>query len=306
MKNRPHNLIQRWIDALNAESIDIVQTKDIAHDVATEIRNRYQMRQLVHAIRGSVEDPLDCDACQDALPEFIQARLGENVGSNLNVLDVRAHLTLCPSCAGAYADVLEIAQLSRADAIPAANSYPEFDFSFLASSASANAMPDAASTSPQEVRPQQTKDKELDTQLKVNKLVQQALEAGQDWVEDVMSGIILLFGPTLQTQTAGGWALKSSDSGSLLAQVVLAEDEVEGWEIEGSAFADQNDESLCQIEVSLYSVDDPDEELAGIPVVVRYADAQVNSRTDEGGIAEFGSIPVAYLSQLTVHVELPD
>jgi hypothetical protein len=91
----------------------------------------------------------------------------------------------------------------------------------------------------------------------------------------------------------------------LLAQIVLGEDEVEGWEIEASVFADEEKSAFCRIEVALYRIDDSDIPLRDIAVTLRAGARLQTGMTDEGGVAEFLDIPRLELAQATIRVTLP-
>lgn len=289
-------LLRRWIEALDEEPINFNQTQAIARDLAEVLREQPQIRQLTHAIQDTRNDTIDCDTCQDRLPEFVQYRLENRhhsdnveVDESMTFDEIRTHLAQCLHCATIYADVVNSVQMSQASAVPVANSYPEFDLAFLAETSSHVA---------------KQKDHVVDTAELATTRIRQALESGREWIGDVTRGITFIFGPRLQTQTASGWAVKSSEADSLLAQVVLSDEEVEGWEIEGSVFADSEDESLCQVEVSLYNLEDPDRDLSGIHITLGYESTEIHGKTDHSGTAEFKNIPRVQLSLLGVYVNL--
>ncbi|MBV7339602.1 hypothetical protein KFU94_67600 [Chloroflexi bacterium TSY] len=287
MKNQHQNLIKRWVDELQADMVNVDQAREVARALAEKIYDSAQMRQLVSALKGNIDDPLDCDISQEMLPELIQAQL-EGRMSALEpepLADVRTHLMLCPHCMAAYAEVSEMVQQSLADAVPMVDSYPNFDLTFLTSSTASTPITNDGSAQ--------------------KHMVQQALETGREWIQDALGGITLIFGPGIQAQSAAGWTVKSSQSERLLAQITLGEEELEGWEIESTVFADVDDASLCQVEVSLYLLETPDADLVGIPVVLYDGDTEVIQITDHRGIAEFDAIPLERLPKLGIHIQLP-
>lgn len=295
--NTQHELLQRWVDALNAEPLNLETAQESARALSQSLDTSTQMRNLVAALLGDVDDPLDCTSCQERLPEFVHAAANsrdQNPSSDERFADVRKHLQFCPYCTAAFADVAEMARLSLANAIPRADSYPEFDLTFLTSLASTEFKTGMVHA-----------DAKTDIKGSVKVLIENALQSGREWIDDAAGGIALVFGPGLQTQAADGWTVKSSGTNSLLAQVVLSDDDVEGWEIEGSVFADPEDESLCQLEVSIYSLDNPDQDLSGLPLTIGYGETEIHVETGQGGIAEFGDIPKEQLPKLGVYINLP-
>ncbi|MEM7134506.1 MAG: hypothetical protein AAF702_50030 [Chloroflexota bacterium] len=305
MREQHNDLIRRWINLLHAEPIDLERVKQIAEQLG-KLHTAEQVRKWMTALHLSIDDSLDCTTCQRLLPEFVHAQLNARLqdesratlGADRIVMDeidadkisdVKTHLMLCPQCAIAYANIVELTQLSLADTIPVTGCYPQFDLSFLGeTTSSSNAEATLIQSEP----------------LKIASLIEEAVNAGREWIEDTLGGITIVFGSGLQTQAAGGWAMKSRALGAPLAQVLLENGEVEGWEIEVSAFADPEDESLCYIEISLYSLERANNDGSGIPIVLGYGDNEIHQETDEGGIAEFESIPREELGHLGVHVKL--
>ncbi|MBN1314530.1 MAG: zf-HC2 domain-containing protein [Anaerolineales bacterium] len=72
----------------------------------------------------------DCDACQQALPEYIEAELN---GQPLRQLypETARHLDFCPDCGQMYADLLEMAIQVEEESPTIFTSMPALDLSFL-------------------------------------------------------------------------------------------------------------------------------------------------------------------------------
>lgn len=64
---------------------------------------------FARAVLGPAITIMDCDECQEALPEIIEAELNNQTGSYY--YDVHHHLSNCRSCYTMYLDLLEIALL---------------------------------------------------------------------------------------------------------------------------------------------------------------------------------------------------
>lgn len=71
---------------------------------------------FARAVLG-VDDPeLDCDACQIAIAEYIEAELNNRLDRRHHA--IRRHLDLCSACAAIYVDLLEIALLAERGPLP--------------------------------------------------------------------------------------------------------------------------------------------------------------------------------------------
>ena len=82
---------------------------------------------FARAVLGMDHPALDCDACQTAMPEYIEAELNNRLKQHYRA--VRRHLDLCPACAALYVDLLEIALLAEQGSLPCPDI--DVDLSFL-------------------------------------------------------------------------------------------------------------------------------------------------------------------------------
>ena len=85
----------------------------------------------------------------------------------------------------------------------------------------------------------------------------------------------------------------------LLLLRLLRSRQLNGWEITVAAFAQEEGEGLCQIEVALYRGEGS---LAGIAIRVVIGVQEREGLTDEGGVVIFEDVPIAHLNELVVHV----
>lgn len=276
--------LQLWLTEIEAPTPDPARTTQAAHNLASCLGTAPRLQQLVRTAMDGRDDRISCDTCQARLPDYIQAQLEaiQAVRMDMESEEVRDHLALCPYCLAAYAEVTELLLASQADTIPVAATYPVF-----------NAIPISPALSPKSATPAWSTD-----------TVQRAIAAGQQWVQDTLGGVYLLLAQTIQTQPEASWALKSSAAGTLLAQIVLGEDEIIGWEIEASVFADVENFALCRVEVALYNIDDPSAPLNGITVTLHSGDITHTRLTDEGGVAEFADVPRTDLAHMAIRVAL--
>ena len=91
-----------------------------------------------------------------------------------------------------------------------------------------------------------------------------------------------------------------------MAQLVVGETEIDGWEIEATAFADEDEEeaTTCRVEVALYPLNLPATGAAAIPVSLHYGDVTQTQTTDDGGVAQFKAVPIDQLRQLVLGIQL--
>ncbi len=261
--------LDTWLYQVELAEPDAGPKIEAARHVVTCPTCSSRLRQMAQALESTVEDRLTCDACQDRLADYVHTQVTGVAGPEF--ADVRDHLTLCPHCAGAYTQVYEWVVESLADAVPVSETYPAFELPFLSQPSWAE------------------------------EVVQRAVEQGRQWVQDALGAVYVLFGPGLQTQPAVAWATKSAEPGTSPYQATQGEEAAPGWEIEVSAFAE--DEKTSRIEVAVYRPGIPDAELAGIPVTLRYEKVSATAETDAGGVAEFAGISTAKLDQVVVRVE---
>lgn len=257
-----------WLHQIEDSTSDQASMRMAAEHVASCTSCQRRLHRLAQAVASSAEDALTCEECQAQLAAYVEAQAA---GSPVDTFEgVRRHLALCPYCADAYAQLSELVQASRADVIPVAESYPEFDLSMLRESSGAG------------------------------DVIQDALDRGRQWVYDAAGGLYVLFGPNVAAQQTPAWATKSTQRGTLLHQVTISDEPAEGWEVDVLAFAEDND--LCRIEVALYRAGATDTELAEIPITLRYGQTSETRATDTGGVVEFAGVPISALDDAIIRV----
>ena len=88
------------------------------------------LRLLARALLANADAELDCQACRDLLPEYIEAELlGLDAAGRYPA--VRTHLLLCDDCPTEYLAQLDLARRLVRDELPAPPSRPAPDLSFL-------------------------------------------------------------------------------------------------------------------------------------------------------------------------------
>lgn len=257
-----------WLRQIDKSPADPASMQAAVEHVASCTWCQKRIHQLMQAVAGSAEDPLTCDECQAWLPEYVEAQAAGSIAGRF--ANVRRHLALCPHCAEVYTQVSELVQESHADAVPVAESYPDFDLSMI-----------QEMTWPKG-------------------LVQDALEQGRRRVHDTAGALYLLLGPDVTAQQTVAWATKSAQAGTLLHQITLSDAPATDWEVEVLVFADDDD--FCRIEVALYHAGATDTELADIPITLRYHETLETQITDAGGVVEFAGIPISTLDEMVIRV----
>ena len=250
------------------------------------LANMSRLRPMLPALDENVDDTLDCETCQNALPDLIQMQqsgVAPNAEEQGRFEEVATHLVFCPYCSNALVQVLDWMSDSVSDHVASTVDYPQFDLDFLTGEPTSSKVEE------------QTKWAE--------NLVHSAREAGKQWFEDTLGGVYILFSSQLQTRPAAGFAVKSRGSGMQLAYLELGEDELNDWEIDTSIIADEMDPTLCSIEVSLYPLHGSEEIPMGMTIEMRYGDTIVRQETDARGGVEFSNVPVAVLEELVIRVQ---
>ena len=286
MKERLETAVHAWLRELQEPSPAPERLAAAAQQVALHAAGEEEMRRLVAAIQSDVEDHIDCTVCQERLPEYMAAQIGGDAQrlGNAPMIEVRDHLSLCPYCTAAYAQVSEWMSVGEVDAVPPAPSYPDFD------------LPVSALSKPPTQPPTSTSSFAAGLQ---------AIAAqGRRWVEDTRGGIYLLLDPR---PLAAAWAVKSGEESSLLAHTVVGEEEIPGWEVEASAFAGEVGSGLCSIEVAIFRPGAAGATLGGIPialVVLEDGTTLAAQLTDVAGVTEFKDVSLDRLARIAVQVQL--
>jgi hypothetical protein len=89
-----------------------------------------RMRLLVRALTSGEQDTLTCQACEDLLPEYLQAE-DEGQAHEARWRPVAFHLETCPHCSTEYATLSELLELAYAERGEEPPRYPVPDLSFL-------------------------------------------------------------------------------------------------------------------------------------------------------------------------------
>lgn len=281
-EHRLQRAIRQWMDALDnqeAESLSVA-----AEEISLQLTRDHRIGLFLAALSDTTnDDPLDCAACQDQLPDFIHALTVSGGVDGPCFSDVRSHLRHCPYCITALAEVTQWLEASERDAIPTAQAYPTF-----------LTPPPPASG----IVTEPSRDQAFSPDLL--RLLGNSLESGQRWLSDSANGLMILLtgGPEMDVE----WALKSGETETLLAQTVLTDGETDGWEIEVSAFTMTSD--MCQVEVALFT-SETESELGGIAISLVQPTGIRQEVTDEAGVVTFADISLESLPRLGVHVVLP-
>lgn len=294
MAKSEKSALAQWLQELFSATPDRATALRVAA-VAASSQRAALVRPLLQALGSDGEDRLTCDECQALLPEFLHAQQqsAPSRAAADHFGDLRTHLALCPSCTIAYTQVAEWLMAAESLSTPVAPRYPSFDLAFLHEDPSAQTTNEAAPS--------------LSTHLREGLAAARA--AGQQWLNDGVGGLFILLGSGVQLQPASPWAVKSTEPGALLSQTILAEDELPGWEVEVSVFADEAEDERCQIEVALYPYAEPARALAGHTVTVHTAtghdgEKQRSATTGQGGVAHFAAVPRDQLTEIVVQIEL--
>lgn len=274
-----------WLNEITSAQPDVTRASAAAKQLVAYNPSRAQLRQWLAAIAGHVDDALTCEQSQAQLPDFLMTQMDAATSDgpdSARFADLRNHLALCPFCTEAYAQSAEWLLASLRDEVPAASVYPTFHFSFLTKTPTS--LPTSVATMPA-----------------VAARLHDAIDAGKRWLDDAAGGFFLLFGPNLQSQPAVAWATKSAAPGSLLAQMVLTEEEIASWEVTVAAFAQEGAADLCEIEVALFRTGVT---LQGIAVALSTGSDERRAETDSSGVVTFDDVPLAQLPQVVVHIAL--
>jgi hypothetical protein len=89
----------------------------------------HRIGYLVQALSSGAVDQLNCQTCQERLPEYAANVAAGQAGGKLRAVAV--HLALCPHCAAKYDELLELIALAQGERGAELPSYPVLDLSFL-------------------------------------------------------------------------------------------------------------------------------------------------------------------------------
>ena len=89
----------------------------------------HRIGYLVQALNTSAVDPLNCQVCQERLPEYATAVATGQTGGRWRAVAV--HLALCPHCSAEFDELIELIALAQGERGTEPPSYPALDLSFL-------------------------------------------------------------------------------------------------------------------------------------------------------------------------------
>jgi hypothetical protein len=90
---------------------------------------RQRIGYLVRALNTDIVDKLDCRVCQERLPEYVGVATAARAGAKWRA--VALHLALCPHCAAAYDELVELTALAQGERGVEPPPYSVPDLSFL-------------------------------------------------------------------------------------------------------------------------------------------------------------------------------
>lgn len=84
---------------------------------------------LVRALNTNAVDQLNCQVCQERLPEYVAATAPERATRGMR--EVALHLALCPHCAAACDELVNLVAVAQGERGTAPLVYPELDLKFI-------------------------------------------------------------------------------------------------------------------------------------------------------------------------------
>jgi hypothetical protein len=128
------------------------------------------------------------------------------------------------------------------------------------------------------------------------RLLQTALQHGANWVHDALGALCFSF----STSPAFATATKSARTNAQIFRYELPSTADQPWEIEVAGFT--QDEETFRLEVAIFKPDDPDVDLADVPITVVLGEQAFTHKSDQGGVAQFFDLPKDILDQILVRV----
>lgn len=170
------------------------------------------------------------------------------------------------------------------DEIPVADSYPEFNLTFLATA----------------TQPRQSQTLSGAAEIWPLAAIQAAFARGATYLNDQVNGIFALVGQAFGGSPAA-LAVRSTRSqtvepGDQLLHYELGEEDGFAWNMEVTAFAENT--TTCTIEVSILQ---PGADVENIAVTLYDGEQRLTQMTNEAGITVFTQIHQKNLGALTIH-----
>jgi hypothetical protein len=139
----------------------------------------------------------------------------------------------------------------------------------------------------------------LDRQPAWITLLRAAFQQGRTWLHD--SGGALCFAVSISfSGPSFAAATKSTHPAQQLFRYELPQQPGQLWEIEVAGFA--QDEATFRLEIALLKPDEPNAELAGVPVSVVVGEETITQTSDLGGVVLFADLPKANFDQILIRI----
>jgi hypothetical protein len=247
-----------------------------AHAAAEAAPDGEDLRLLAQALLAESDPDLDCQACRDLLPEYVEAEsLGLDAAGRYP--DVRAHLLLCDDCQPEYLAQLDLARRLARDELPAPPSRPAPDLAFLRPARPPAPVPADPAAWWTRLRPSLAGVNEIWVRFAPQGAFQPAqILEDRSFETDWQQG--------LERRRLFETALPQVPEGSLSVVAVR-----------------QEGAETCELRVR---VDSRQWSPARRPVRLYYAGGMRQARTDDQGLVCFAGVPVAALPDL--EIEIPD
>jgi len=225
---------------------------------------------ILETLRIEAVDTITCQACEERLPEYMQAE-SEGVEGEAGWFAVTLHLKTCPHCMSEYESLRELIPLSTDDSSLVSILFPTPDLSFL-----------------KQGKPSHPR------------------AAADFWYLNDLGRLVVNFSAellaSLELRPVALQGLKSGPS-RLLYEIDVS-DAFEDFDVLIATEADQQDAGLCTIVVNVTSLDLEWPELAGSQVMLRRRNREsVTQETDPYGEAVFPKIEQSDLPHLAIEIK---
>ena len=135
--------------------------------------------------------------------------------------------------------------------------------------------------------------------LQWTRQVEAGIEQGRNWLQDSLGALCFGFSAILVPSTFAP-ATKSARSNAQLFRYEVARGEDQPWEVEVAGFV--QDEAHFRLEVALLKPEEPQANLANVPITVVAGEVVVTQNSDLAGVALFSDLPIAEIDQILVRV----
>jgi hypothetical protein len=235
-----------------------------------------RQRQLHQLLRSAAPPESECAAYLPRLAAYIDAQLAGEDYLTLYA-DIAAHLDSCLACADSYARLYELEIALAAETLPAPRAIPTPDLSFLS-------MPEAKPTL-------------LD-------LLADALTTTAERIRLHLTTELLAF---LQPQESALLTRSSAEDSryhEVLYELQPEQLPESAIPLKLTAYRDAERPELCLLEVTVAPPGERWPNLGGRTVTVQRNGERRTAATDAWGVAAFADLPVTWLADLAVVVEL--